>query len=91
MKFSLNPLYLNTLFIWAGYAICKNIQSVPSEGRLGAQSSLLMYFKNQEIYKVTTCCLFSWNGTHKEITYSCLVKEGMGVTFACKNENEMGE
>jgi hypothetical protein len=58
VKFSLNPLYLNTLFICAGYAICKKIQSVPSDGRLGAQSHLLMYFNKHEIYEVMTCCAF---------------------------------
>ena len=40
------------------YAKKKN-QSVPSEGRLGAQSSLLMYFNKHEIYEVMTCCAFS--------------------------------
>jgi len=91
VKFALNPLYLNTLFTCAGYAVYKNIQSVPSDGHLGAQSSVLMYFNKREIYEVMTCCAFSYNWTHEERTDSCLVKEGTGVTFACKNENEMGE
>jgi hypothetical protein len=69
----------------------KKNQSVRSDGRLGAQSSLLTYFNKHYIYEVMTCCAFSWNWTHEERTHSCLVKEGMGVTFACKNENEMEE
>ena len=53
-----SPLSKHTVYLrWI--CIMQKIQSVPPDSRLGAQSSLLMYFNKHEIYQVMTCCAFS--------------------------------